>query len=219
MRRFRVLLICCPLFALIPAQPAAQAQADSAVEFIRLVNDFRAANSMPALAIDPALVAASQGHADWQAVTGSHTHQGAGGSLPQDRATAAGYQGRVSENVTNGTLGYATPGWAVEGWAGSTGHRITMLSQDAHVGAGVAQNAASAYFVLMVGSPSGSAAQSPAPQSTSVAGRSSPAVDQRLDTRACNRGIGGGGSRPPLCCRPLASDLAALPITTRSTER
>lgn len=134
----------------------AHAQSGPANELIQLVNEFRIANGMPALEVNNALMAAAQGHADWQAANHNHFHQGAGGSMPQDRANAAGYSGLVGENVANGTRGYVSSAWAVDGWAGSYGHRITMLSRNVHIGAGVAENADETYYVLMVGSPSSS---------------------------------------------------------------
>lgn len=131
-----------------------EAQSDAAQELLRLVNDYRASNGMPPLTANPALMTAAQRHADWQAATNIHSHQGEGGSMPQDRASAAGYSGFVNENAASGTIGYATPAWAVQGWAGSYIHRITMLSQNVHIGVGVAENREETYYVLLVGSPS-----------------------------------------------------------------
>jgi LysM repeat protein len=137
------------------------AQSGTPQELIQRVNAFRASQGMPSLESHSALMAAAQRHADWMAATGSHSHQGEGGTMPQDRAQAAGYQGWVSENVASGTLGWATTEWAVEGWAGSSGHRQAMLSRSAHVGAGVAVNAEEEFYVLLVGSPSPSAPEPP----------------------------------------------------------
>jgi LysM repeat protein len=117
------------------------------------VNAFRAAQGMPALAAHPALMAAAQRQADWIAANHRGSHTGEGGTMPQDRAAAAGYTGFVLENVAGGTLGYATVTWAVEGWASSPGHRWTMLNEAADGGAGVAADAENEYYVFLIGRP------------------------------------------------------------------
>ncbi|MCQ3931662.1 MAG: hypothetical protein DPW16_14490 [Chloroflexi bacterium] len=155
MRRILTSMICCCILLLVGLRVSiVEAQSDAAQELLRLVNDYRTANGMPPLTANPALMTAAQRHADWQAATNIHSHQGEGGSMPQDRATAAGYSGFVNENAASGTIGYATPAWAVQGWAGSYIHRITMLSQNVHIGVGVAENREETYYVLLVGSPS-----------------------------------------------------------------
>jgi LysM repeat protein len=138
------------------------AQSSSAHKLIELVNEYRASHGVPPLEINNSLMAAAQRHANWMAANYAHSHQGEGGSMPQDRATAAGYQGLVSENVASGTLSYVTPAWAVEGWAGSPGHRRTMLSNNVHVGAGIALNEEEEFYVLVIGSPSEFAPKPPA---------------------------------------------------------
>jgi LysM repeat protein len=138
------------------------AQSGTPQELVQRVNAFRASQGMSPLESHSALMAAAQRHADWMAATGSHSHQGEGGTMPQDRAQAAGYQGWVFENVASGTLGWVTTEWAVEGWAGSPGHRQAMLSHSAHIGAGIAVNAEEEFYVLLVGSLSPSAPEPPA---------------------------------------------------------
>lgn len=161
MRRILTSMICCCMLLLVSLRVSiVEAQSDAAQELLRLVNDYRAANGMPPLTANPALMTAAQRHADWQAATNIHSHQGEGGSMPQDRANAAGYSGFVNENAASGTIGYATPAWAVQGWAGSYIHRITMLSQNVHIGVGVAENREETYYVLLVGSPSSYAQES-----------------------------------------------------------
>ena len=144
----------CLLLVAGPAISITAAQSDPAHELIQLVNEFRAANGMSVLEINSALMVAAQRQADWQAVNYIHSHQGEGGTMPQDRANAAGYQGYARENVASGTLGYATPAWSVQGWASSYGHRMTMLLDSVHIGAGVAENTEETFFVLVIGSPS-----------------------------------------------------------------
>lgn len=161
MYRLLASIVCCLLLTVGPGAFTAAAQSDPAHELIQLVNEYRAANGMPPLAVNSALMIAAQRQADWQAINYIHSHQGEGGTMPQDRATAAGYQGLVSENVASGTLGYVTPAWAVQGWANSYGHRMTMLSQNVHIGTGVAENDEESFYVLVVGSPSASASKPP----------------------------------------------------------
>ncbi len=162
MRRLLASVACCLVLLSGSRAPVTTAQSDSAYELARLVNEFRATNGMPALAINSALMTAAQRQADWLAVNHIHSHQGEGGTMPQDRATAAGYRGRVNENVASGTLGYATLAWAVQGWAGSPGHRQTMLASNVHIGTGVAENDEESFYILVVGSPSGAAPEPPA---------------------------------------------------------
>jgi LysM repeat protein/uncharacterized protein YkwD len=155
----RVLLILFALLTLIGASAAAAQTADvpTAQALLTAVNNFRVSNGKLALEADSRLMTIAQNHASWQAANNINSHQGEGGTMPQDRADAVGYPGLVSENAANGTLGYATVDWAVAGWAGSPGHRQTMLSDSVHLGTGVASDAAHTWFVLVVGSPSGAA--------------------------------------------------------------
>ena len=134
--------------------PAA-AQTSSGSDLVARVNAFRTAQGMPALIPDPALMAAAQRQANWNAAQHASSHRGEGDTMPQDRAAAAGYTGYVQENVADGTLGYVTATWAVEQlWASSYGHRLTMLAEATHVGGGVAADTEKEYFVLLVGRPS-----------------------------------------------------------------
>jgi LysM repeat protein len=159
------------LAALLPAFPT-MAQSDRVAELIQRVNAYRADNGRSALAVNSALMTAAQRQATWLAVSHVHSHQGEGGSMPQDRAAAAGYSGLVLENVASGTLGYATPAWAVMGWAGSYGHRLSMLANGRDIGVGVAENDEETYFLLLVGgmsSTSLSALENPGESPTAVA--------------------------------------------------
>ncbi len=162
---YRALITVLLGLALLPGLhvSTAAAQAESPDDLVQAVNAYRAAHGRPTLQVHESLMLAAQRHATWMAVNHEHSHQGEGGSMPQDRATAAGYQGYVSENVAGATLGWNTVEWAVEGWAGSYGHRQTMLSDNVHIGAGIASNEEEIVYVLLVGSPSRYA---PAPQST-----------------------------------------------------
>lgn len=100
------------------------------------------------------LMVAAQRQANWNAAQHFSSHLGEGDIMPQARAVAAGYTGYAQENVADGTLGYVSAAWAVEQlWANSYGHRLTMLAEATHVGAGVAADAEKEYYVLLGGRP------------------------------------------------------------------
>ncbi len=130
------------------------ARAQSSGEVISLVNEFRAARGLAALGVDGALMAAAQGHADWMAANGTFGHTGAGGSSPQQRATAAGYPGYVAENFVVGTN--LSPRQGLIWWENSPIHYATLVStRYAHVGVGYARYGSQNIYVLVAGSPTG----------------------------------------------------------------
>lgn len=100
----------------------------------------------------------AQAHADYMAATSSVTHYSADGSLPFQRALAAGYPvagdlsrgGWFSENIQSGWD--LSPSGAVTAWQGDAPHLNTMLSPNLFdVGAGVSQNGSVVYYVLDAG--------------------------------------------------------------------
>lgn len=162
------------------ALPAA-AQSSQQYYLVDLVNQLRAEYGLPPYAIDPALMAAAQAHSEWAASVGSHSHTGAGGSTPTDRAIAAGYGGgqqvRVSENIFWGTG--ATPQDAIGWWRNSDIHFQGMTSTNyVHIGAGVAYGDNMGYFTLNFGLIlGGELPQAPPPAPTQAAGAAGPAPD------------------------------------------
>jgi LysM repeat protein len=145
----------------------AQSPAD---QIIVLVNGLRASLGLPAFTPNSALTAAAQSHAQWMAANQSYTHTGAGGSRPQDRATTAGYQGYVSENIVGGTN--LSPQQGVVWWENSAIHYQTMTStRHIHIGAGYASGSGQNMYVIVVGVPSDYA---PAPGSQTTSGGSAP---------------------------------------------
>lgn len=143
-------------------QPLASAKAPfkgDAYQVIALVNQVRASYGLPALQAHSALMAAAQGHSDYQASIGTATHSGKGGSSPVQRAVAAGYGSGakvyVSENIYSGNN--ASPSQAVNWWTGDGIHLQTMINPNAtDAGAGVAQNGNTVYYTLEVGYVAGS---------------------------------------------------------------
>ena len=159
MRRITAsLLIMVGIAAFVVPPSAAAPPTQSTSELISLVNGFRASQGMPPFATEPSLMAAAQGHASWMAEGNPPGHTGAGGSRPQDRAAAAGYQGFAFENYAWGTVGYASVEWAVTWWSQSPAHRRNMLLDAPHAGFGVASNGSAEFFVLVIGKPSARAA-------------------------------------------------------------
>jgi len=135
---------------------AAQAQADPVDEIIQRVNTLRAAYGVPAYQVDYTLMYAAQAHAEWGLANTYFGHDGPGGSMPANRARAAGYgSGENSfaiENVAAGTASLNTPELVVTMWQGDWGHLNAMISADyEHIGVGFAEANDFSYYVMMVG--------------------------------------------------------------------
>ncbi len=126
----------------------------NAAEMMDLVNQFRLQNGLPAFQYNSALAFAAQRHANWMAATEIYSHTGDGGSTPLSRATEAGYNGWVSENIVGGSNMSARGGliW----WQNSPVHYNTLVSTrytQAATGFAVSANGQKMY-VLVVGLPS-----------------------------------------------------------------
>jgi LysM repeat protein len=143
------------------------AQASSAYDVVAAVNDFRAANGLPPLQIDPILMSIAQAHSDYQASIGTVTHTGPGGSRPKDRAYAAGFGGGatifLSENIAGGmNMSIQT---AIYQYWQDQAHLYTMLNPAAiYIGAGVAESGNTVYYTVDAGYYAGA----PSTGSTSV---------------------------------------------------
>lgn len=148
------------LLGALPWHSPAEAQSGTGSDLIAAVNNYRATQGMPPLQPNAALMAAAQSHANWMATNHVMSHQETdSGSMPQDRARAAGYQGYASENIAAGTIGYVTIEWTVNLWTGDWVHLSTMLSNGPDVGGGIAVDGEREYYVLVVGRPSNIPAQ------------------------------------------------------------
>jgi uncharacterized protein YkwD/LysM repeat protein len=130
----------------------------SAFELIDAVNALRASYGLAPYQANSILMSIAQAQAEYLVSIGTLSHTGAGGTLPFQRALAAGYLvagdlsqgGWFSENLTAG-IGQ-TAADAVEIWMGDDPHKNTMLSgtlQD--VGAGVGVYGNTYYYVLDCG--------------------------------------------------------------------
>ena len=125
------------------AHPAAEYCADSPEqEFLRLINDYRAANGRGALSLGQRIGAAAQHHSADMANRNylSHTTQGTGEG-PRERMVAHGYPANTTYWGENIYAGYGTqngvdlasaPG-AFNWWKNSPGHNANMLNANYRV--------------------------------------------------------------------------------------
>ncbi|MGD8584532.1 MAG: CAP domain-containing protein [Chloroflexota bacterium] len=135
---------------------AAGAQGDPAGEVIRLVNELRASYGVPPYQVNPLLMQVAQAQASWCAANNHIGHDGPGGSMPNDRAQAAGYgagyRSYATENQAHGTATLNTPERVVSMWQGDWVHLKAMVSADyEHIGVGFAEANGFSWYILMAG--------------------------------------------------------------------
>lgn len=113
-------------------------------EVLVLVNEARAAEGLSPVSLSLTLASAAQAHAEAMAADDFFDHQNPlTGSTPQARATAAGYDGLVGENIAAGD---ETPADVVASWLSSPGHRANILDPDyTEMGVGYAFQADDAF--------------------------------------------------------------------------
>ena len=131
------------------------ASAVNGYDLVAAVNSLRAANGLPPYNVNSILMTIAQNQADYLASTsGVYGLFGPGGPRPIDRAIAAGYPvsgGLFSENWLAGNYSSASSVVYSPGWADAA-HQGTMLSPNlADVGAGVASDGNTSYFVIDAG--------------------------------------------------------------------
>ncbi len=115
--------------------PRTAAAQDVAGVLVARINELRASQGLNTLSYNSALAAAAQSHSRYLATTPyTHPHRQSNGSLPQDRAAAAGYSGRVGENVVGGRN--ASLDWAFNWWMNSSVHYSNMLGNWTEIGVG-----------------------------------------------------------------------------------
>jgi uncharacterized protein YkwD len=112
-----------------------------AAETIKITNEFRRRNGLPAFEEDPVCSAAAFDHAQDMARRGYFDHFGPDGSSPtsryQRRNTAGQRVIRVTENIARGNG--TTPASALRMWLDSSGHRKHLVGTEMnHIGVGVA---------------------------------------------------------------------------------
>lgn len=156
--------IATPLLAV--GAPRVAAQEADPWSLIAEVNALRASYGLAPYEVNNALMAAAQGHSEYQAQIGQWTHSGQGGSRPHDRAVAAGYGGGaqvyVSENVALGSS-IGAHEVVYQMWQDAV-HLETMISPNyRHIGAGVASAGGTTYFTIDVGYIAGDPGDGPQP--------------------------------------------------------
>ena len=152
-------LLFCIVFVFSWPSADVSAQGDAAREVIRLVNGVRTEQGLPPFRINSALSAAAQNQAAYMAANNIYSHTGAGGSTPYTRAVAAGYSGRVSENIVGGTG--MTPQQGIIWWINSPIHYQTMTTPTyIEIGAGFANGFGQNFYAIVVGLPSDAPASS-----------------------------------------------------------
>jgi uncharacterized protein YkwD len=112
-----------------------------AAETIKITNEFRRRNGLPAFEEDPVCSAAAFDHAQDMARGGYFDHFGPDGSSPtsryQRRNTDHQRVIRITENIARGNG--TTPESALEMWLNSPGHRKHLVGTEMdHIGVGVA---------------------------------------------------------------------------------
>jgi LysM repeat protein len=147
--RWLYLILMMTLWGALWASPfPAHAQAGSAQALIDLVNQIRTANGLPALIVDPILMATAQATAETMASSGTCAHIG----NVSGRVAAAGYGGGATVFATeNIACGYNRTVEQVvyQDWADAT-HMLPMTQANyVHVGAGVVESGdGRVYYVL-----------------------------------------------------------------------
>ncbi len=115
---------------LVPATPAA-AFDDQELEFLQLINDYRAQNGLPRLTMSTALYNASEEHSYDMGVNNYFAHDSLDGRTPWDRIRAAGYTYNtwLGENIA---AGFQSAQSVFDAWRNSPGHNENMLSPNYH---------------------------------------------------------------------------------------
>ena len=141
--------------------PEVQAQ-DPATEIFQLVNNFRVSLGLPAFKWNGQLAAASQTQANWMiANPNSFVHTWPDGTTKENRARAAGYNGRVVENIVGGWD--MSPQRALEWWQNSPVHYKTITSNFyVEAGTAYAGSGRQGRYVIVVGNQGVASSTAPA---------------------------------------------------------
>jgi uncharacterized protein YkwD len=105
-------------------------------QLLFLVNTARRQNSLREMTIDVRLNAAAQAHSQDQARMQRMSHTGSDGSTFAPRITCAGY--RWFSGAENVAEGFTTAQTVFNAWMNSPGYRANILSNNVHMGAGLA---------------------------------------------------------------------------------
>ena len=119
-------------------------------------NQLRVEYGLPPLQNNGLLAVAAQNQANYMAANNVYSHIGSGGTTPQDRANAAGYNGYATENIVGGTG--LSPEQGIIWWKNSPVHLNSMISNRyTEAGVGYAAGSGQNFYVMVFGVPSGSA--------------------------------------------------------------
>jgi len=159
MRKYLFLFI----LVLVIFFPAKAVEAEQPVlpspnEVISLINSYRQQYGLAPLEYNSLLASLAQQQSNYQAQISYITHDGPGGTTPQQRAASAGYSAvYFSEIIYGGTN--ATPSSALSWWQNSSLHNSIMLSTTyTQIGAGVATDGTMTYFTAELAHPTGAPA-------------------------------------------------------------
>ena len=135
--------------------PANENRAAIAAEVIRLTNEARARNGLPALRTNAKLMEAARLHAEQMAAAqrGDHTISGARYPTMQSRLEAVGYAYlQVAENVA---WNQPSPQSVLTSWMSSSGHRANILETGVtEMGAAMARSSrGEPYWIQVFGRP------------------------------------------------------------------
>ncbi len=168
-----LILVAVCLTAVSP-QPTSASPPQQNAAILQGVNNLRAGYGLPPLQYNAALAAAAQNQANYMAANNVYSHTGAGGSSPQSRANAAGYNGYATENIVGGTG--LTPEQGIVWWKNSPVHLNSMISNRyTEAGVGYAVGNGQNFYAMVFGSPSGSGG-APAPNTAGGNGGGETAV-------------------------------------------
>jgi uncharacterized protein YkwD len=137
--------------------------------FIQFLNDYRAANGLPPVAVDAALTRAAAWMSIDLAGRAGLDHTDSLGRSPWKRMPDCGAANPGGENLAAGTP-LASPSAVLQAWKGSPGHNAIMLGKDFTL-VGVARHTApgsqyGVYWTLTFGYGRPAVAASPAPSPT-----------------------------------------------------
>jgi hypothetical protein len=195
--------------ALLTARPSPAHAQDVVGYLLGKINGWRAENGLGPLSLNSQLTAAAQGHSYYLAThIYAHPHRQENGSLPQDRAYAAGYTGRASENVVGGTG--ASMEWAFNWWLQSGVHNRNILGNWTEVG--IAYSDGSGYGIWYV-TVFGNAGRAPAFDAESANAGKVPGATTSGGVAAAPRPT----KPPPPTYTPSATYTPSITYTPRAT--
>ena len=154
-------LIVILFWALLAAPEEIYAQSGSPAEMHQGINNLRASNGLPPLAVNNYLMQSAQNHANWIAAGNPGGHTGEGGSSALDRAIAVGYgEGQtvfVTENWARG-VNLSVTSCIYDMWNDAAHMNNMLTTRHNEFGAGVAlDQQGMTVYVVNFGHVSGSA--------------------------------------------------------------